>query len=159
MGAALTVVMAAAIVVIGGHSHRGLGYQAGDCVMVMPSAGGELHATKTACDTDASFTVAKLADPAGDCTPKGYDRFASPQADPATGSLCLVPNLVAGHCYRFGTAVGIWNVNDCADAGPAAIRVTKRVDADDARACLVGTYLPARTYPAPPRTYCLARAA
>jgi hypothetical protein len=138
--------------------HRNGTYHAGDCVVVAPSAAGELHATEAACDTDPSFTVAKLADRTGACAPDGsdgYDRFGPPVADSGTGRLCLVPNLVAGHCYRLGVAVGVWNLVDCAGAGAATIKVTKRLDADDARACVPQSQLPARTYPAPPRTYCL----
>jgi hypothetical protein len=139
-------------------SHRHGTYHPGDCVVVAPSTGGELHATGAACDTDPSFTVAKLADRTGGCAPDGsnaYDRFAPPFADAGTGRLCLVPNLVAGHCYRLGAAVGVWNLVDCVGAETATIKVTKRLDADDARACVPESRLPARTYPAPPRTYCL----
>ncbi|MEZ0362602.1 hypothetical protein ACAG26_02700 [Mycobacterium sp. pUA109] len=159
---ALVAAVVAAVLVSGvavaawratGHRHDA--YRPGDCVVVEASTGGELHASRARCDTDPSFTVAKLANPAGGCAPSGYDRFAPPSADDRTGHLCLVPNLVAGHCYRLGVAVGVWNLVDCTGAGPATIRVTQRLDTDDARACAAGDQLPARSYPAPPRTYCL----
>ncbi|OBI49745.1 hypothetical protein A5707_16115 [Mycobacterium kyorinense] len=137
-------------------SHQAHGYRVGDCVVVEPTSGGELHTTRTGCDTDPSFTVAKLADRAGDCAANGYDRFRPPIADAATAKLCLVPNLVAGHCYRLGTAVGVWDLSNCADRGPTTIKVSSRLETDNAQACSSDGYLPARTYPSPPRTYCLA---
>jgi hypothetical protein len=140
-----------------GHRHHT--HQVGDCVVVAPFTGGELRASRASCDTDPSFTVAKLADRTGECAPNGYDRFGPPSADSGTGRLCLVPNLVVGHCYRLGVAVGVWSLVDCAGAGPATIKVTQRLDTDDARACVSGSQLPPRSYPAPPRTYCLGLAA
>jgi hypothetical protein len=156
VGLMLGAAIGAAAAMLTNHGHST--YRAGDCVVVAPSTAGELHATEAACDTDPSFTVAKLADTAGDCAPDGanaYDRFGPPLADSGTGRLCLVPNLVVGHCYRLGAAVGVWNLVDCTGAGAATVKVTKRFDADDAQACVPGTQLPARTYAAPPRTYCL----
>src|SRR5262245_43212327 len=80
-------------------------FRVGDCVLVSPNASGELHSTRTGCGTDVSFTVGALAKGPDDC--QRYDRFQSPFADAATESLCLVPNLVAGHCYRFGVPLGM----------------------------------------------------
>ena len=144
------------------------GVRPGDCVEVAaPSPDGELHATAASCSRDPSFTVAKFADPMGDCTPRRYDQFAPPFADVATGRLCLVPNLVVGHCYRFGVPVGMWDLVDCAGAGRAAIKVTKRVEVDDPNACPTETPSPTppgapgirtltapRALPYPSRTYC-----
>ena len=155
LGVILGVAFAVTIPMVSGLAERALGYQTGDCVVVEPTAGGELHTRATGCGTDPSFTVAGFADQAGTCSPQGYERFRSPLADGVTGELCLVPNLVAGHCYRFGVAVGIWNVSDCVSAVPAVIKVEKRLDTDDARACSPRSQLPARVYPAPQRTYCL----
>lgn len=152
------LLIAGAVAVLGGHRQHG-SYRAGDCVVVASSVAGELHAARAACDTDPSFTVAKLTDRADDCAPDDYDRFTPPSADTATGRLCLVPNLVVGHCYRLGVAVGIWNLVDCRGAGPATVKVTDRLDTDDAAACGIAGRLPARSYPTPPRTYCLGLAA
>lgn len=150
--AGILLVAATVTAVVTGH-HHDRAYRAGDCVVVTSAAAGELHAARVNCDTDPSFTVAKLTSRAGDCAPDDYDRFVPPSADTGTGRLCLVPNLVVGHCYRLGIAVGIWNLVNCAGAGPATIQVTGRLDTADPSAC--GTGLPARSYPAPPRTYCL----
>lgn len=152
-GLMLPIAVGMAAMATTGHRHSA--YHVGECVMVASSSDGELHATKAGCDTDPSFTVAKLAEHAEDCVPTGYDRFLPPSADSGTGRLCLVPNLVVGHCYGLGIAQGVWNLVDCAGAGPATIKVNNRLDTEDADACVPGSLLPARTYPAPPRTYCL----
>lgn len=130
-------------------------YHVGDCVMMASSTGGELKATRAECDTDASFTVGTMVDRTGDCAPTGYDHFPPPSADAGTGRLCLVPNLVVGHCYRLGVAVGVWNLADCTSADAAMIRVTDRFDVEDEQVCTSEDQLSVRTYPAPPRTYCL----
>lgn len=134
------------------------------CVVVRAgSPGEELHATRSPCGTDPSFTVAKRADAADRCPPGRYAQFLPPFADQATGRLCLVPNLVVGHCYRFGVPVGMWDMGRC--VGAATIKVTRRVDADDSLTCPGGT--PAepdlaqpvaghRALAYPSRTYCYA---
>jgi hypothetical protein len=134
------------------------GYRIGACVQLKPSPSGELHAANTSCDTDPSFVVSTFADTAGHCNPDRFDRFGPPFADAQTGTLCLEPNLVAGHCYRFGTPVGMWEPADCAQPGPAVIKVTKRVDVDDDNACPNSQGQLAMPYPSPPRTYCTAPA-
>ncbi len=143
---------------------RHSGSAAARCVVVAaPSPDAELHASPARCDTDPSFTVARLADRRGECTPTRYIQFRPPFADVATGRLCLVPNLVVGHCYRFGVPVGMWELAKCAGAGWATIKVTKRVDADDPHACpsdpepavpgiRTVAVAPALAYPS--RTYC-----
>ena len=73
-----------------------------------------------------SFTVASLASGADDC--RQYNRFRTPFADATTERLCLVPNLVAGHCYRFGVPLGMLDPVSCDGAGPATFRVTKTIE-------------------------------
>jgi hypothetical protein len=157
--AGLMLPIAVGMAAMASTGHRHSAYRVGECVMMASSAGGELRATKAGCDTDPSFVVAKMTDHTEDCAPTGYDRFPPPSADSGTGRLCLVPNLVVGHCYGVGIAQGVWNLVDCAGAGPATIKVNNRLDTDDAGACVPGSLLPARTYPSPPRTYCLGFAA
>lgn len=136
------------------------------CVAVRAgSLGDELHATKTPCVTDPSFTVVKRGDAAYNCGSGQYAQFRPPFADQTTGRLCLVPNLVVGHCYRFGVPVGMWVLGGC--VGPATIKVIKRVDVDDPHACPVDppvatapgmaqmTAQP-RALPYSSRTYCYA---
>ncbi len=78
-------------------------------------------------------------------------------ADPSTTRLCLVPNLVANHCYVMDMPIGMLQLADCAERGGQKgllVQVTQRLDVRDQRACpaAVGQY--AWPYPSPPRTYC-----
>ncbi len=133
-----------------------------ECVVVQArSPGEELHANHAPCSTDPSFTVVKRGGPAGNCGPGRYTQFRPPFADRATGRLCLVPNLVVGHCYRFGVPVGMWELGNC--VGPATIKISLRVEADNPHACPVPpSAAPGMAQPAPvplalafpSRTYC-----
>lgn len=140
------------------------GHASGSCVVVTaPSPDAELRAVAAPCDTDPSFTVAGFANQAGDCASRAYTRFRPPFSDDATGRLCLVPNLVVGHCYRFAVPVGMWQLVACAGSGPAVVRVTKRIEAEDQHACPADTSPPTpgirrlsapQAMPYPSRTYC-----
>jgi hypothetical protein len=112
------------------------GYRQGDCVVIKAQErDGELHADAAKCNVDPSFTVAKIANQSGDCGADNYTRIRPPFSDVATGRLCLVPNLVVGHCYRFGVPKGMWDLVGCAATLPAAVKITKQVDSGDAGAC------------------------
>jgi hypothetical protein len=160
-GVALT---AAVVVGIWACVHHGAAPRSAACVVVhAASPDDELHATAAPCGTDPSFTVAKREDAADTCAAQRYAQFRPPFADRATGRLCLVPNLVVGHCYRFGVPVGMWELSRC--AGRAIIKVTKRVDANDAHLCPVDPPAPLgmaqpvaqpRALAYPSRTYCYA---
>ena len=170
----LVLVVLAAVVsaglgfaVWGATSHAGRrtgGYPQGACVVLKAQErGGELHAQRVRCDVDPSFTVAKVADRSDSCGADGYTRIRPPFSDVATGRLCLVPNLVVGHCYRYGVPRGMWDLVGCEDAGRAAVKVTKRVDSDNPHACPAPTEAPTpgiRTVPMtkqlryPSLTYC-----
>jgi|HubBroStandDraft_3_1064219.scaffolds.fasta_scaffold128422_2 hypothetical protein len=139
-------------------------YPQGACVVVKAQEpGGELHAQAVRCDVDPSFTVAKVAGRSDNCGADKYTRIRPPFSDVATGRLCLVPNLVVGHCYRFGVPMGMWDLVGCAGAGPATIKVTKRVDTEDPHACPaqtksltpgIRTVLMPKQLRYPSRTYC-----
>lgn len=129
-------------------------YQVSDCVSVSADGSGELRATHTSCSADLSYTVGALANEDGDCVPDRYDQFRSPFADPATERLCLVPNLVVGHCYRIGIPMGKLDPVDCSRSRPAVFRVTKRLDVSDLDACPDEKSQFAMAYPSPARTYC-----
>jgi hypothetical protein len=120
-----------------GHTARSpVGYRQGSCVVVgAEELGGELHGKNVSCAVDPSFTVAKIADQSNNCGAENYTRIRPPFSDVATGRLCLVPNLVVGHCYRYGVPMGTWDLVGCANAGAAAIKVAKRIDTDDPHAC------------------------
>jgi hypothetical protein len=165
-GLTVSGVALAAAVVVGtwASTHHGAAPRGAACVVVhAASPDDELRATGTPCGTDPSFTVVKGGAAAANCAARRYVQFRPPFADQATGRLCLVPNLVVGHCYRFGVPVGMWELSRC--VGRAVIKVTKRVDSEDARVCPVDppaapgmAQLAAqpRALAYPSRTYCYA---
>lgn len=130
----------------------------GDCVLVMVDAPADVTARPTACGDDPSYTVGALTDPAGDCPTAEYQHF--PAADDDTARLCLVPNLVAAHCYRLGMPIGVMAPADCTEpriGGPddgVLVRVTQRLDVHDQDACPSSGGDHAWPYPSPARTYC-----
>lgn len=133
----------------------------GDCVVVTSPKADEVTARRSSCAEDPSYTVGAMATAAGRCPSTEYQHFPGPAADRATSSLCLVPNLVADHCYRLGMPVGVVARADCtnqrSDAGSGVlVQVTQRLDVRDQRACPAASGHFAWPYPAPARTYCTA---
>jgi hypothetical protein len=139
-------------------------FAVGDCVEIpggTPSAPATLKATKVACSADPSYTVGATTDSAGTCPSNEYQHLPTQFADPGTSRLCLVPNLVADHCYRLGMPVGVVVRADCtnprSDAGSGVlVQVTQRLDVRDQHACPAASGHFAWPYPAPARTYCTA---
>lgn len=131
----------------------------GDCVVVAASAPDAARAWRSSCGDDPSYTVGALANASGVCPSSEYQHFPAPGADQDTAGLCLVPNLVADHCYRLGMPIGAVERADCADrrtdpASGVLVQVTQRLDVRDQHACpsAGGDY--AWPYPSPARTYC-----
>lgn len=139
LGSVVVVAAGVGLVTAAVRSHTArspVGYRQGSCVVLgAEERGGELHGKRVSCDVDPSFIVAKIADESDNCGTVSYTRIRPPFSDVATGRLCLVPNLVVGHCYRFGVPLGMWDLVNCATGGPAAVKVTKRIDSDDPHAC------------------------
>jgi hypothetical protein len=140
---------------------RGLAkvFSVGDCVAIpsdTPDVPTPLTADKASCAADPSYTVGALADGSGACPSAEYQHVPTQFADPSTTRLCLVPNLVANHCYVMDMPIGMLQLADCAERGQKGllVQVTQRLDVRDQRACpaAVGQY--AWPYPSPPRTYC-----
>lgn len=134
-------------------------FAVGDCVEIpagTPAAPGPLKASKVNCTADPSYTVGATTDSAGSCPSNEYQHLPTQYADPATSRLCLVPNLVADHCYVLDMPIGVVQRADCADRRQAGllVQVTQRLDVRDQQACPsdVGEF--AWPYPSPPRTYC-----
>jgi len=134
-------------------------FAVGDCVEIpggTPSAPATLKATKVACSADPSYTVGATTDSAGTCPSNEYQHLPTQFADPGTSRLCLVPNLVADHCYVLDMPIGVVQRADCSDHRQQGllVQVTQRLDVRDQQACPsnVGEY--AWPYPSPPRTYC-----
>jgi hypothetical protein len=152
--AVIAAVTAIAVVTnLVGRMRQDAGFHVGDCVSVSAGTSGELRATDTQCNTDLSYTVGAMASQAGDCVPDSYDQFRIPFADSLTSQLCLVPNLVVGHCYKFGIPMGKLDAVSCSSADKGMLRIATRLDVDDTEACPDKKQL-AMAYPSPARTFC-----
>ncbi|MDT5302370.1 MAG: hypothetical protein QOG79_5612 [Mycobacterium sp.] len=134
-------------------------FAVGDCVEIpagSPASPGTLKAAKTGCGADPSYTVGATTDSSGSCPSNEYQHLPTQFADPSTSRLCLVPNLVADHCYVLDMPIGVVQRADCSDRRQAGllVQVTQRLDVHDQQACPsdVGEF--AWPYPSPPRTYC-----
>jgi hypothetical protein len=160
VGAALLIVTSGCSLQ-GPEPQRGLAkvFSVGDCVAIpanVPGTPSTLTADKVSCSADPSYTVGALADESGACPSAEYQHVPTQFADPSTTRLCLVPNLVANHCYVMDMPIGMLQLADCAERGQPGllVQVTQRLDVRDQQACpaAVGQY--AWPYPSPPRTYC-----
>ena len=131
-------------------------FAVGDCVEIPSSAPDTLRANRVGCTADPSYTVGAIADASGSCPSVEYQHLPTQFADPSTARLCLVPNLVADHCYVLDVPIGVLQRADCADRGQRGllVRVTQRLDVRDQQACQSGAGQYAWPYPSPPRTYC-----
>ena len=134
-------------------------FAVGDCVDVpnqSPATPKDLRAEKVPCSVDPSYTVGAMTNASGSCPSNEYQHLPTQFANESTASLCLVPNLVADHCYVLDMPVGMVQLADCAERGQQGllVQVTQRLDVRDQAACpsAVGQY--AWPYPSPPRTYC-----
>ena len=131
----------------------------GDCVALpaqVAGAPGSLSAGKVPCTADPSYTVGAVADAAGKCPSNEYQHLPTQSADASTSRLCLVPNLVANHCYVMEMPIGMLQLADCAERGQEGllVQVTQRLDVRDQQACPSAAGRYAWPYPSPPRTYC-----
>jgi hypothetical protein len=137
---------------------RGLAkvFSVGDCVAIPAKAPDTLSADKVSCADDPSYTVGAVADSSGSCPSTEYQHVPTQFADPATSRLCLVPNLVADHCYVMNMPIGMLQLADCAERGQQGllVQVTQRLDVRDQQACPAAAGQYAWPYPSPARTYC-----
>ncbi|MDH6196490.1 hypothetical protein M2272_003133 [Mycobacterium frederiksbergense] len=153
-------VLAAGCAAGGAESERGavMAFSVGDCVSIpatTPAAPEVTRASKVSCNVDPSYTVGAIADGRGTCPSAEYQHLPADIADPSTARLCLVPNLVANHCYELGMPAGMVELADCAERGPGVlVQVTQRLDVRDGSACPTETGQYAWPYPSPARTYC-----
>jgi hypothetical protein len=131
-------------------------FRVGECVVIPSTAPDTLHAKRGPCAADPSYTIGALADGAGACPSNEYQQLPSKFADPSTARLCLVPNLVAEHCYVLDLPIGVVQRAECSDRGQQGllVQVTERLDVRDQQACNSGVGQYAWPYPSPPRTYC-----
>ena len=167
--ATLVVAVGAVAAVVGLHQARIAVEQdmsrpvaVGDCVVVTTGAGDAVQTRRASCADDPSYTVGAMTDVSGSCPTTEYQHFAAPVADRATAGLCLVPNLVADHCYRLGMPIGVVEKAACSDSRTGSpdsgllVQVTRRLDVHDQSACPAGGGSYAWPYPSPARTYCTA---
>lgn len=134
-------------------------FKVGDCVEIptgTPDAPGSLRAEEVPCSVDPSYTVGATADDSGACPSAEYQHISAETVDPTTSRLCLVPNLVANHCYVMDVPVGVMQRADCDERGQQGllVQVTQRLDVRDQRACPSASGQFAWPYPSPARTYC-----
>ncbi|WP_199178290.1 hypothetical protein [Mycobacterium hubeiense] len=130
-------------------------FSVGDCVEIPSTTPDMVRARKVACSADPSYTVGAITDASGNCPSAEYQRLPTQFAEPTTARLCLVPNLVADHCYELDMPIGIVELADCADRGRGVlVQVTQRLDVRDQSACPTQTGHFAWPYPSPARTYC-----
>lgn len=133
----------------------------GDCVLVAPSAQG-VQTMRSPCAADPSYTIGALTNASGSCPTAEYQHFPAPAADQTTAGLCLVPNLVADHCYRLGVPIGVVERADCAESRTGRpdtgvlVQIRQRLDVHDQAACPSANGSFAWPYPSPARTYCTA---
>ena len=125
----------------------------GDCVAVTAAPPDAVQTRRSSCADDPSFTIGAMADGSGSCPTAEYQHFPAPSADRVTAELCLVPNLVAEHCYRLGMPIGVVERAECTDSG-VLVQVTQRLDVHDQHACPSSGGSFAWPYPSPARTYC-----
>ncbi len=134
-------------------------FAVGDCVEIpagTSAAPGTMRAVKVSCAEDPSYTVGATANSSGVCPSNEYQHLSTDFVDPTTARLCLVPNLVANHCYVLDVPIGVVARADCADRGQQGllVQVTARLDVRDQTACPSDAGQYAWPYPSPPRTYC-----
>jgi hypothetical protein len=131
-------------------------FAVGECVEIPSTAPDTLRARRVSCNADASYTVGATADGSGACPSVEYQHLTTQFADPSTARLCLVPNLVADHCYVLDLPIGVVQRADCAERGQQGllVQVTQRLDVHDRQACAAQGGQYAWPYPSPPRTYC-----
>ena len=134
-------------------------FAVGDCVDVpapTPAEPKVARATRVDCGADPSYTVGAMADGSGACPSAEYQHLSARLSDPSTARLCLVPNLVADHCYELGLPAGVMHLADCAERAQQGVlvQVTQRLDVRDQSACPAASGQFAWPYPAPARTYC-----
>lgn len=134
-------------------------FAVGDCVAIPSTSPADpiAKAAKVDCNADPSYTIGATADGTGTCPSDEYQRVSTQYADPSTARLCLVPNLLADHCYVLEMPIGVVQKADCAERGQEQgllVQITQRLDTRDQSACPKATGSYAWPYPSPARTYC-----
>ena len=135
------------------NNQRAQSFTVGGCVTVAaansPAEPGQ--AQPASCTEDPSYTVGAVVAAGNTCPSPEYQR-----ADSDSNTLCLVPNLVAEHCYLLNMPIGTLARTNCAATPEAGllVQITKRLDTHDRTACPQTGADHVWPYPSPARTYC-----
>jgi hypothetical protein len=137
-------------------------FAVGDCVVVPSAELNTVRAKRASCAEDPSYTIGALTTPVGSdgsCPSLEYQHFPTEVSDETTAGLCLVPNLVAEHCYLLQMPTGAMQRADCDTtasdpAGGLLVQVTDRHDVHDQTMCPNDGNQYVWPYPSPQRTYC-----
>jgi hypothetical protein len=131
-------------------------YAVGDC-LVLTKQGIGVEDAKAECGQDPSYTVAGRTEGGGACPNDNYVTFEVTAGGDTAGSLCLVENFVAGHCYQTDLVSSVTELIDCGRGSivTPTVEVLSRHDSGDAD-CAADQVAIAYPEPAPGRTYCTA---
>lgn len=132
-------------------------YTTGDC-LILTQKGLGVEDTEAPCGADPSYMVVSHIDGNAPCPNDNYVTFETTAAGDTVGKLCLVDNLVPGHCYRSQIASQVTELVACDRGSSLSIptfKVVSRHETGDA-ACEQNQVTIAYPEPSPGRTYCTA---
>ncbi len=131
-------------------------YAVGDC-LTLAKHGINVEDAKADCQQDPSYTVASRTDGDGTCPNDNYVTYEVTSGGDSAGQLCLVENMVAGHCYQTDLVSNVTELVDCANGSmiTPTVEVLSRQD-NSAATCEHDQTAITYPEPAPGRTYCTA---
>jgi hypothetical protein len=106
-------------------------------------------------DPQANFELAAMSGSA-QCPDKPISDTAYVYLTTADTTMCFIPVLAQGACFRAESVYTVFDIVECADrsAGAKLIRVVKRIDGSTDKA-LCPTATKSLAFPLPARLYCL----
>ena len=106
-------------------------------------------------DPQANFELAAMSGSA-QCPDKPISDTAYVYLTTADTTMCFIPVLAQGACFRADSVYTVFDAAECADrsAGAKLLRVAKRIDGSTDKA-LCPTATKSLAYPQPARLYCL----
>lgn len=132
-------------------------YSVGECV-TMSKAGegvGNVDLTKADCSTDPSYTVASRIGADETCPSEAYSEYSLSVNYETTGKLCLVENLMVGHCYESEFMTNITTLNADCRGGLSSSNPFKVVDRSETADASCPPDSAAISFTEPARTYCV----
>jgi hypothetical protein len=128
----------------------------GDCVSAQNLKRSGAWKPIDCADPQANFELAAVSGSA-QCPDKPIRDTAYVYLSTSSSTMCFIPVLAQGACFRADSLQTVFNVVPCADrpAGAKVAKVAKRIDGStDATLCATATKPLA--YPKPARVYCVA---